>query len=131
MNTEKPRQTRQRTLIRELLGQSRSFVSAQQLHQLLHSAGESIGLATVYRTLSSLAEQGEADTITVDGEVHYRACSAGHHHHLICRNCQTSVEINGGPIEEWTQQVAQKHGFHQPVHEVEVYGICSDCWTGA
>ncbi len=124
----KPRQTRQRTIVRDGLAATDAFVSAQQLHADLRAAGETIGLATVYRTLQSLVEADEADTIRIPGgETLYRHCSAGHHHHLICRSCGSTVEIDGGPIEAWAAETARKHGFQLIDHEVEFYGLCSDC----
>ncbi|MHA3723718.1 Fur family transcriptional regulator, partial [Leucobacter sp. HY1910] len=60
----KPRRnTWQREAVRAALASAHGFVSAQQLHQTLRDAGSTIGLATVYRALASLTEDGEADSI--------------------------------------------------------------------
>ena len=122
------RNTWQREAVREALGTSEGFVSAQVLHAHLRSAGSSIGLATVYRALSTLEEEGEADTLRQDGESLYRACTPGtHHHHLICRSCGTTVEIEADAVEVWAQNVAAEHGFTQPEHVVDVFGYCAAC----
>ena len=82
------RMTKQRAAITDLLDSVADFRSAQQLHELLRSRGESTGLATVYRTLQNLADGGEVDILqTMEGENLYRRCArTEHHHHLVCRS---------------------------------------------
>lgn len=122
------RETWQRQAVRQALGGSEGFVSAQALHSALRDQGSPIGLATVYRALNDLAEEGEADSLQQDGESLYRACTPGtHHHHLICRNCGLTVEIEADAVEQWAQGVAAEHGFTRPNHIVDVFGLCADC----
>lgn len=122
------RQTWQREAVREALTTSEGFVSAQNLHTALREGGSSIGLATVYRALADLAVEGEADSLQQEGESLYRACTPGsHHHHLICRNCGLTVEIEADAVEQWARSVAAEHGFTQPNHIVDVFGLCADC----
>jgi Fur family ferric uptake transcriptional regulator len=122
------RNTWQRDAVREALGGSEGFVSAQALHASLKGAGSTVGLATVYRALADLATEGEADSLQQDGESLYRACTPGtHHHHLICRSCGTTVEITADEVEAWAQNVAARHGFTRPQHIVDVFGYCPKC----
>ena len=122
------RNTWQREAVREALGTREGFVSAQSLHSALRDGGSSIGLATVYRALADLADEGEADSLQQEGESLYRACTPGtHHHHLICRNCGLTVEIEADAVEQWARQVASEHGFTQPNHVVDVFGLCAEC----
>lgn len=122
------RNTWQREAVRAALAERASFVSAQALHSTLRETGSTIGLATVYRALSDLAEEGEADSLTQDGEALYRACTRdSHHHHLICRRCGRTVEIAAQPVEEWARSVAREHGFTAAEHVVDVFGLCASC----
>lgn len=124
------RNTWQRAAVRDLLDNSAEFRTAQQIHDTLREAGAKIGLATVYRALQAMSEAGEVDVLrTGDGEASYRRCSAGHHHHLVCRSCGYSVEIAARPVEEWATQVGVANGFTDVGHEVEMYGLCRDCST--
>jgi Fur family ferric uptake transcriptional regulator len=126
------RNTWQREAVREALGTSEGFVSAQSLHAALREAGSSVGLATVYRALAELAVEGEADSLQQEGESLYRACTPGsHHHHLICRNCGLTVEIEADAVEQWARAVAAQHGFTQPNHIVDVFGLCPGCSAAA
>lgn len=123
------RNTWQREAVREALDSSDGFISAQGLHLQLRDAGSHIGLATVYRALADLATEGEADSLqSPEGEALYRACeSTGHHHHLICRNCGLTVEIEASEVERWARSVAAEHGFTDARHVVDIFGLCEKC----
>ncbi|RSX58139.1 peptide ABC transporter substrate-binding protein [Bifidobacterium samirii] len=103
------------------------FVSAQDLHRRLEDEGVRVGLATVYRQLNALADAGAADTIRLEGQQLYRLCGDdGHHHHLVCRECGRTVEIDP-PSESWLRRIADGHGFTVESHTLEVFGLCPDC----
>ncbi len=126
------RNTWQREAVRGALGEASGFVSAQELYGSLREGGSSIGLATVYRTLSVLQAEGEADSLqSPEGEALYRAWfSGGHHTPLIGRDCGRTVGIEADAVESWAQQVAAGHGFTRPQHVVDVFGLCADCSRG-
>lgn len=127
VSTTPLRSTRQRAAITAALAETDAFRSTQEIHDLLRQRGDSVGLATVYRTLQALAESGDVDVIVRDGETVYRQCSPSHHHHLVCRSCQATIEIEAPDVERWAATVAADHGFRDVTHTVEVYGICADC----
>ncbi len=128
MTATRRRPTRQQSAVIDRLGQSGDFTSAQELHAVMRGEGAKVGLATVYRTLTSLAAAGEVDMIrTDDGEAVYRMCSTGHHHHLVCRHCGRTVEIEGPAVERWADRVADEHGFTEVSHTLEVFGTCRAC----
>jgi Fur family ferric uptake transcriptional regulator len=123
------RNTWQRERVREALGDAGGFVSAQNLHATLRDENTGIGLATVYRALAGLAEHGDADSLqSPEGENLYRACtSTGHHHHLICRSCGLTVEIQATDVEQWARRTAAQHGFSEAEHVVDIFGLCAAC----
>jgi len=123
-----PRTTRQRTAVLALLREVAEFRSAQDLHDLLRRRGDQVGLTTVYRTLQALADAGEVDVMRPPGGDHlYRRCSSGHHHHLVCRSCGRTVEVEGPTVERWADRVAAEHGFRDVSHTLEVFGTCGSC----
>ena len=122
------RPTRQRRAVVEALGSFDDFRSAQEIHELLRRRGEAVGLATVYRTLQRLAEAGEVDVLrTEDGEAVWRRCSDSHHHHLVCRDCGATVEVEGPTVERWTRAIAAEHGYADVSHTLEIFGTCGSC----
>jgi len=122
------RATRQRLVVlTELMGE-RNDVTAQQLHERLRARGERLGLATVYRTLGLLADEGVIDALSHrPGEHCYRLCGEGHHHHLVCSSCHQVVELDECELEPWLERLSEAHGFVTTGHRLEVAGLCGDC----
>ncbi|MEX5299933.1 Fur family transcriptional regulator [Kocuria sp. CPCC 205292] len=127
------RTTRQRSALAELLARTPEFRSAQQIHAMLGEEGEPVSLATVYRNLNALAENGEVDVLATEGgESRYRRCvRTEHHHHLVCRRCGHTVEVAETSVERWAAQTARRHGFSEVSHEIELHGICDTCRSGS
>lgn len=125
---EAPRNTRQRRAVVAILDDLDGFASAQEIHDVLKKRGESVGLSTVYRTLQTLVDAAEIDALRNDeGEVLYRQCSEGHHHHLVCRACGQTVEVEGPTVERWADKIAAENGFTDVQHTLEIFGTCSAC----
>ena len=130
-STEPPRTTPQRQAVLDALGAVDDFRSAQEVHELLAARGAGVALATVYRTLALYADHGLVDVLRrEDGEAIYRRCSDTHHHHLVCRSCGATVEVEGPAVERWTSAIAAEHGFSDLSHTLEIVGTCADCEQG-
>ena len=122
------RLTRQRGEVLALLEETDEFRSAGQLHLQLRQRGANVGLTTVYRTLQTLSEAGEVDTMRLPtGEQLYRRCGTKHHHHLVCRQCGTTIEVEGPTVERWADNLATVHGFTDVSHTLDVFGLCPRC----
>jgi Fur family ferric uptake transcriptional regulator len=122
------RNTRQRGEVLTLLEETDEFRTAQQLHLGLVARGAKVGLTTVYRTLQLLVDAGEVDTMRLpSGEQLFRRCGRTHHHHLVCRRCGTTVEVEGPAVEQWTRSVAEQHGYAEVSHTLEIFGNCPSC----
>lgn len=127
------RSTRQRTAIALALQEVDDFRSAQELHALLRRNGERVGLATVYRSLRAMADAGDIDVlVTGEGQTLYRRCGqgAGHHHHLVCRECGLTIEVKAPSVERWAAATAAEHGFIDMQHTLDIFGICPACAKG-
>jgi len=123
------RNTAQRREVIGVLGRVQGFVSAQDLHELIIKDGGQISLATVYTQLRKLAESKDVDIVMTDrGESLYRRCVVDvHHHHLACRNCGATVEVDAPQLEKWASEIASKNGFKDLRHVIELNGICQKC----
>ncbi len=122
------RTTRQRRAVAACLQDLDDFRSAQEIHDLLRHSGEHVGLSTVYRTLQAMVDSDEVDVLrSEDGEARYRRCSTTHHHHLVCRVCGRTVEVEGPTVERWATSVAAEHDFADVSHTLEVFGVCATC----
>lgn len=123
------RVTKQRVAVSAALDQLDDFVSTQELYRILQNQGVSVSLATAYRILQSLADEGLVDVLrNGEGEAVYRRCAVtGHHHHLLCRNCGKAVEVEAPAVETWAARTATEHGYTEVAHTVEIFGLCPDC----
>jgi Fur family ferric uptake transcriptional regulator len=123
------RNTAQRREVIGVLGRVQGFVSAQDLHELIIKDGGQISLATVYTQLRKLVESKDVDIVMTDrGESLYRRCIVDvHHHHLACRNCGATVEVDAPQLEKWAGEIANKNGFKDLRHVIELNGICQKC----
>lgn len=122
------RNTRQRGEVLALLSETDDFRTPQQLHSVLRERGAKVGLTTVYRTLQVLLDAGEVDTMRLPtGDQLYRRCSQSHHHHLVCRACGATVEVEGPAVERWADKIAEQHGYTEVSHTLEIFGVCAGC----
>lgn len=129
MPVKEQRVTKQRLAVSAALDGLADFVSTQELHRVLQEGDARVSLATTYRILASMAEEGLVDTLrNGEGEAVYRRCEAtSHHHHLLCRQCGKTVEIEAPAVENWAAKIAKENGFTQVQHTVEIFGLCPEC----
>ena len=122
------RNTRQKEIIAQVMGELDSFETAQAIHDRLTAKGERVGIATVYRNLQAMAADGQVDTLQQGNETLYRTCAdQDHHHHLVCRQCGRTVEFEIPGLEQWVAAAAKRNGFVEVTHTVEVFGLCPAC----
>ena len=122
------RPTRQRVAVLRALSDEPNDATAQEIHARLRDTDDAVGLATVYRTLALLGDQGIVDTLMHHpGEACYRLCGDGHHHHLVCDDCHRVVELGDCDVAERLAELAAAHGFTASAHTLEVTGTCADC----
>jgi Fur family ferric uptake transcriptional regulator len=120
-------ETRQRAEVVEAL-RGGEALAAQELHERLRAHGSRTGLATVYRTLRRLTDEGAVDVIREDPtQARYRLCSLEHHHHLLCDTCGNVTEIPECDVQEWAEKVGRAQGFVVRSHRAEILGLCRAC----
>lgn len=126
------RPTAQRVAVVDELLREPNDVTAQQLYDRLRRRRRRIGLATVYRTLAVLAHAGVIEPLAhFRDAVCYRVCGDGHHHHLVCTECHSVVELRHCELEEPLARAAAAHGFLATDHDLEVIGLCAGCADAA
>ena len=71
-----------------------------------------------------MATAGAVDAVrNENGEVLYRRCAVpSHHHHLVCRTCGRTEEIDAPGVEPWARVVAEQFGYTDVDHDVELFG---------
>lgn len=86
-----------------------------------------VGRATVFRTLDLLVELGILQRLHTDSQHAYTVCSPRHHHHLVCRGCDTVDEIESPSAERLVRAIAERAGFQIEGHLIEIVGLCRRC----
>jgi len=121
------RLTPQRLVVLRVLDESHGHLSAGEIYQLAAARLPGLTEATVYRTLDFLVSQGLALAAHIgSGRMVYE--SAIHdHHHLICRSCGASVEINHQDLATLFRHFEQTTGFIIDASHVTFFGLCPDC----
>ena len=105
-------------------------VSAADLREAVTATGSDIGLASVYRTLDVLVEQGLVQRVDLgDGIARYEPVHASreHHHHLVCDDCGRVEPFVDPDLERSIERVEAESGYNVSAHDVVLHGACGDC----
>lgn len=121
------RNTRQKSAILHAIEHAQRPLSPQEI--LLDASKEvsQLGMATVYRNLKLLVDEGSLKVVTLPGEgARYESTAAAghHHHHFQCTSCQRVFDVHACPGD--IEHMAPK-GFSVERHELTLYGRCADC----
>lgn len=123
------RNTRQRTAIREAIAQAARPLLPQEVLDAAQAAAPGLSLATVYRNLRTLVDEGELCSVLLPGESpRYELAGSGHHHHFQCLECQRVFEVEACPGDLASLAPA---GFTVEDHELTLYGRCSECGSAS
>lgn len=122
------RNTRQRTAILGAIERAGRPLSPGELHELARSEAPALGLATVYRNIRGLIDEGIIREVSLPGESpRYEVAHLGHHHHFKCRCCGRVYDI-GECSTDWSALVPG--GFAVEGHDITLYGRCAVCVAG-
>ncbi|HEX6680526.1 MAG TPA: Fur family transcriptional regulator [Gaiellaceae bacterium] len=119
-----------RRAVIQLLGRQECCLTAQQIFDGLREEGRGVGIASVYRILDLLADQGFVQRVEIgDAITRFEPAHAGgdHHHHLVCNNCGKVEAFEDERLEQALRQVERKTGYTTAGHDVLLRGACQDC----
>ncbi len=122
--------TAQRQAILDIINRSDKHWDADEVAFKLKEKGISIGIATVYRGLAALAEQGLIESIQLADKKRYERADKSHHDHLICTECGAIEEFCKPEIETLQDKVAAERGFKIQGHQLLLFGLCIGCKAG-
>jgi len=120
-----PRNTAQRQAIRQVFNDTGRPLSPNEIHESAQEHLPGLGIATVYRTVNRLVDEGWLVTLDVPGEPQrYERAGKGHHHHFQCTECTRMFDFEGCP---GNMASLLPKGFQLQDHEIFLYGRCPDC----
>ncbi len=123
----KPIRTRSQERILNLLKSMKQSISAQNLYVELRHSNQSMGLATVYRSLEALKLEGLVQVRTLaNGEALYSLVQQDKHH-LTCLQCGRSIAIDQCPVHQLETELETNQNFKIFYHTLEFFGLCEKC----
>jgi len=124
------RLTHKRQAILDLINASNRHWDADELSRELAERGESIGIATIYRGLAALEEEGLIESVQLADKKRYERASKAHHDHMVCTGCGDIEEFTNERIESLQEAMANEQGFVMSGHQLVIFGLCSACTSG-
>lgn len=119
------RNTRQKGAIRAAFQQAGRPLSPDETLHYAQQEVNGISIATVYRNIGALVEDGWLLPVEIPGEsTRYEVAGKEHHHHFHCKGCGKVFEIEGCAVQA---KPRLPRGFRIKGHEYFVYGNCAAC----
>lgn len=118
-----------RCIVMEVIISSKVPLEPKSILKKAKTAGHTIGLVSVYRTLDLLNKLAIVCLVHMeDGSQGYVLASEGHHHHIVCRLCDRVMEFNGmNDLDDLLIRVESETGFQVSDHLLQLYGLCPEC----
>ena len=123
------RLTRPRQAVADLIGSHNGHFTAADLLDEARRRRVALGRATLFRNLELFSELGALERLDLpNGEHAYVACEPEqHHHHVVCRNCGKSVEVEDSGLQSVVSEIARRSGYRVDTHRLELFGLCPSC----
>ena len=119
------RDTRQRRAIRRVFMSVGRPLTPDEVLEHGQRIVPSLGLATVYRNVKALADDGWLSLVELPGGgLRYELAERPHHPHFLCRSCDLAFDVHKCPDE--VEELAPE-GFEVDGHELILFGRCAEC----
>lgn len=131
--------TSQRLAILQMLDNAADMhLTAEEIYDSVRKEEPEIGLATVYRTIQTMAERNILEKLNLgDGCVRYELShrrgyrddgkQQHRHHHLVCLGCRQIFSFEDDLLEQLEAEIYEKNGFVVTDHDVKLFGYCKNC----
>lgn len=129
LDKEGVKRTKHRKAILEILEQSETPLTAEEIFLTLKENHSSIWLSTIYRTLEMLTEKGVVRKSTLMGEdkARYELKKDEHNHRFVCVTCHKMIPLQDCPLKDFENKLKDKMDFDVTGHNLEIYGHCHEC----
>jgi len=120
------RLTPQREMILNAIILSGDHMSAEEVFSKVQEQSSAINIATIYRTLDMLVEEGLAcRTDLGTGEYLYATNQHGPHIHLICRKCGYIKDGDHALLKQLEETILSEYDFIPDLHHIAIFGLCA------
>ena len=120
--------TSQREMILEAFAHNAGHVTVEQIFTLVNQRTRYINIATVYRTLDMLVDEGLATRADLRyGQVIYTTTQHGEHIHLVCRHCGVVTIAEHQFVDSLGAQLNAEYSFSADLEHISFTGVCTRC----
>ena len=115
--------TRYAKQILELVNQSKSHMTAEQLYLELKKTESKVVQATVYNNLNTLYQEGLIRRLSIEGSPDLYD-KIRKHDHLVCKKCGTLSDIT---FDDLTKNMEKQLGEGILSYDLKVFYLCPKC----
>jgi Fur family ferric uptake transcriptional regulator len=115
-------------MIIQAIAHSPQHITAEEISEKLREHTQAINIATVYRTLDLLWQEGLACRNDLsEGKIVYATFQHGPHIHLVCRKCNQIINADAEILHSLGEDLSTKYHFTPDIEHFSIFGICDDC----
>jgi Fur family ferric uptake transcriptional regulator len=122
------RMTPQRAMIVSAIEHSSNHISAEEIYAAVVAKFPHVNISTVYRTLELLKETDlVTETNLGNGRVSYHPTGKGLHHHLVCTECGSIIDLDESSFAGLKDMLRRKYSFQADIRHLAIFGRCLKC----
>ncbi len=122
------RLTPQRLMILSAIEKSDSHISTDEIFSQVRARYPHVNISTVYRNLELLKNLNlVTETDMGEGRVRYHSSDKGHHHHLICQECGSVIELDKTVLSPLRKRLRRDYQFEADLKHLAILGRCQRC----
>lgn len=121
--------TNARLTVLDVLENSGGHMTSADVLDQVEKIDPSIGRASVFRTLDLLTSLSIIRPTYLNSSMTptYVLMPDGHHHHIVCTNCNRVIEFENCGLEAIATELEQRLHVKLTGHLLEFYGLCDKC----
>ena len=122
------RMTPQRMMILAAIADTDDHISAEEIYTQVVARYPNVNISTIYRTLELLKRLGMvAETNLGEGRVRYHPAEKSNHHHLVCRECGATIDLNESLLAPLKDALLREYNFIADLRHLAILGRCLNC----
>ena len=122
------RLTPQRMMVLTAIENSANHISAEEIYAQVIAKYPHVNISTVYRTMDLLKKLGlVTETDLGGGRVRYHPADRGRHHHLVCQECGTIIDLDESVLSSLKNTLRREYKFDADLRHLAIFGRCGKC----
>lgn len=116
-----------RVAVLQILREGHRHATVDDIREHVLSRYPTVDPATVYRTLETLESHHLAVRVELRDRLTRWSHVADEHHHLVCRQCGSVIELGDLPFRHLAESLQEEYGVRAEMRHLVLQGVCADC----